>query len=205
MTAVGERVADQADMALDVELRAVIGNDAGRFLAAVLQRVQAERDDGGGVLAPENAEHTAFVVKMIVGLGQQGIVCHWAVSLQQKRHIVQRRPAAPPYLIGCPILFGRRRGVRRLIFQRDIGRSARQEPRCDGASASGSGGAEPGDRRLRIEFSGSSGSILSSVAPIDSSSGRDLASAIQAGGLAPTSQLKNSSATATTRMPRAAP
>ena len=65
----GEGVADQPDMALDVELRAVIGDDAGRFLAAMLQRVQAERDDRRGVLPAENAEHAAFVVEMIVGLG----------------------------------------------------------------------------------------------------------------------------------------
>ena len=44
MTArLGEVVADQADMALGVELGAVEGDDAGRFLAAMLQRVQAER------------------------------------------------------------------------------------------------------------------------------------------------------------------
>ena len=39
----GEVVADQADMALAAELLAVEGDDAGRLLAAVLQRVQAER------------------------------------------------------------------------------------------------------------------------------------------------------------------
>ena len=55
---------------------AVIGDDAGRFLAAVLQRMQAERDDRRGVLPAENAEHAAFVVEMIVGLGKQGTVCH---------------------------------------------------------------------------------------------------------------------------------
>ena len=39
----GEIVADQADMALDAELPAVEGDDAGRLLAAMLQRMQAER------------------------------------------------------------------------------------------------------------------------------------------------------------------
>ena len=78
----GESVADQPDMALDVELRAVIGDDAGGFLAAMLQRVQAERDDRCGVLPAKNAEHAAFVVEMVVGLvGQQAVVCarvrHW--------------------------------------------------------------------------------------------------------------------------------
>ena len=42
----GEAVADQADMALGVELRAVEGDDAGRFLAAMLEGVQAERRSG---------------------------------------------------------------------------------------------------------------------------------------------------------------
>ena len=70
-------------MALDVELRAVIGDDAGRFLAAMLQGVKPERDDCRGVLPPENAEHAAFVVKMIVGLGLQGKVCHRAFSRQK--------------------------------------------------------------------------------------------------------------------------
>ena len=68
----GEGVADQADMALDVELRAVIGDDAGRLLAAMLQRVQAERDDRRGVLPAEDAEHAAFVVEMVVGLWPAG-------------------------------------------------------------------------------------------------------------------------------------
>ena len=63
-------------MAFDMELRAVIGDDAGGFLAAVLQRVQAECDDRRGVLPAENAEHAAFVVEMIVGLvGRQAVVC----------------------------------------------------------------------------------------------------------------------------------
>ena len=35
--------ADEAEAARGVEMRAVVGDDAGRFLAAVLQRVQAER------------------------------------------------------------------------------------------------------------------------------------------------------------------
>ena len=70
-------------MALDVELRAVIRDDACRLLATVLQGVQPERDDSRGVLPAEYAEHAAFVVKMVVGLGQQGSVCHRAVSRQK--------------------------------------------------------------------------------------------------------------------------
>ena len=65
----GEGVADQPDMAFDMELAAVIGDDAGGFLAAVLQRMQAERDDRRGVLPAEDAEHAAFVVEMVVAFG----------------------------------------------------------------------------------------------------------------------------------------
>jgi hypothetical protein len=70
----GEGVADQADMALDVELGAVIGDDARRLLAAVLERMQAERDDGRRVLPAEDPEHPAFVVEMVVRLGGHGLV-----------------------------------------------------------------------------------------------------------------------------------
>ncbi len=68
-------VADQADMAFDMELAAIVGNDAGGLLAAMLQRVQAKRDDGGCVLPAENAEHTAFVMEVIIGLGGKHVVC----------------------------------------------------------------------------------------------------------------------------------
>ena len=71
----GEGVADQADMPLDVELGAVIGDDARRFLAAMLESMQAERDNGGRILPAEDAEHAAFIVEMIVGLAEQGLVC----------------------------------------------------------------------------------------------------------------------------------
>jgi len=71
----GEGIADQADMALDVELAAVIRDDAGGFLAAMLQGVQPERDDGRRVLPSENAEYAAFVVEMVVGLGGKHLAC----------------------------------------------------------------------------------------------------------------------------------
>ena len=224
----GESVADQADMAFDVELRAVIGDDACRFLAAMLQGVQAERDDRCRILPAEYAEHAAFVVKMIVGLGQQGMRLPSGVLSSENRHIGQRGlRAAITSQSYSATSWWRRRIIRRLVGISSAGASSAgassaalrrvrfrgpRPPAVGGASAaasrrrrSGVASGSPGDRRFRIEFSGSSGSRLSSVAPIDSSSGRDFALAIQAGGLAPTSQLKNSSPTATTRMPRAAP
>ena len=56
-----EGVADQAEAAFGMEALAVEGDDAGGFLAAMLERVQAERGDGGGVGMAENAEHAAFL------------------------------------------------------------------------------------------------------------------------------------------------
>ena len=55
-----KRVADETKAPFGMELLAVEGDDAGRFLAAVLQRVQAERGDGGRIGVAENAEHPAF-------------------------------------------------------------------------------------------------------------------------------------------------
>ena len=48
-----------------MEALAVEGDDAGGFLAAMLERVQAERGDGGGVGMAENAEHAAFFAQAV--------------------------------------------------------------------------------------------------------------------------------------------
>ena len=56
-----EGVADEAEAALGMEALAVEGDDAGGFLAAMLERVQAERGDGGGVGMAEDAEDAAFL------------------------------------------------------------------------------------------------------------------------------------------------
>ncbi len=63
--AAGKRVADQAEAALRVEPCAVEGDDAGGLLAAVLQSVQAERGDGGGLGMAEDAEHAAFFAERV--------------------------------------------------------------------------------------------------------------------------------------------
>ena len=54
-------IADQPLAALGMEPRAVEGDDAGRFLAAVLERMQPERDNRRGVGVVENAEHAALL------------------------------------------------------------------------------------------------------------------------------------------------
>src|ERR1051325_10428576 len=61
----GEGVADQSEPALGVKSRAVESDDAGGFLAAVLQGMQAERGDGGGVGMAEYAEYTAFLAQRV--------------------------------------------------------------------------------------------------------------------------------------------
>src|SRR5262249_48367977 len=65
-----EIVADKSLTAMRVELLAIIGDDAGGLLAAMLQRVQAECSDSCRVRVTKDPEHTAFLVK---GIGFQGI------------------------------------------------------------------------------------------------------------------------------------
>ena len=53
---------------------AVKGDDAGGLLAAMLQGVQAERGDGGGLGMAEDAEHAAFLAQRVafeIGIFQE--------------------------------------------------------------------------------------------------------------------------------------
>ena len=59
-------VADQPQAALGVEPRAVEGDDAGGLLPAMLERMQPERDDRGGVRMAEYAEDAAFLAQPVV-------------------------------------------------------------------------------------------------------------------------------------------
>ena len=61
----GEGVADQAEAAFGVEPLAVEGDDAGGFLAAVLQRVQPERGDRGRIGMTEDTEHATFFAQPV--------------------------------------------------------------------------------------------------------------------------------------------
>ena len=58
-------IADQTQPPLGVEPFAVEGDDARRFLTAVLQRVQPERRQRGGLGMAENAEHAALFVQPV--------------------------------------------------------------------------------------------------------------------------------------------
>ena len=71
----GEGIADKAEPALGVKPGAVEGDDAGGFLAAMLQGVQSERGDGGGLGMAEDAEHPAFLAQGVavqIGIFQTG-------------------------------------------------------------------------------------------------------------------------------------
>ena len=61
----GEVIADQPLAALRVEPDAVESDDAGGLLAAMLQGMQPERDDRGGVGMIENAEDAAFLAQPV--------------------------------------------------------------------------------------------------------------------------------------------
>ena len=56
-----------------VVLRAVEGHDTGRFLAAVLQRVEAESGVCGRIVMAEDAEDAALFVQRVVveGVGER--------------------------------------------------------------------------------------------------------------------------------------
>ncbi len=52
-------------MALGDELAIVVGDDAGRFLAAMLKGMQPQHAQGAGIGMAENAENAAFFMQRI--------------------------------------------------------------------------------------------------------------------------------------------
>ncbi len=61
-----EHLRNVADAAPGVELRAVVADDADRFLAAMLQRVQAQRGHRRGiVLGADHAENAALLAQLV--------------------------------------------------------------------------------------------------------------------------------------------
>src|SRR5208282_5049174 len=63
----GEMIAHQPLAALGVEPRAVVGDDAGGFLAAMLERMQPKRDNRRGVGVVENAKDAALLPQPVFG------------------------------------------------------------------------------------------------------------------------------------------
>src|SRR4029077_8505933 len=92
-------VADQAEAAFGVEPLAVEGDDAGGFLAAVLQRVQAERRDRGCVGVAENAEYAALLAQPIGIKIEEGGFRHRLSSAQRAIPLASTKrdiPIRPP-------------------------------------------------------------------------------------------------------------
>ena len=73
--AAGEGVADEAETTLGMETAAVIGDDAGRFLAAVLQGVEAERGDRRGIGMTEDAKNAALLAQPVRIQVQRRVGC----------------------------------------------------------------------------------------------------------------------------------
>ena len=71
-----EAVADEAHVALGAEgtALAVEGDDAAGLLSAMLQGVEAEGGEDGGVVAPEDAEHAALVAHAVFFAGMEIVV-----------------------------------------------------------------------------------------------------------------------------------
>src|SRR5579872_5730866 len=100
-----EILADETEAAMGVKLLAVVGDDSGRFLAAMLQGVQSQRSQGCRIGMPINPENAAFLPEMVVvpGMGGQhatAFVCAStacrpaAASLRWCRWLSPSRPTA---------------------------------------------------------------------------------------------------------------
>jgi hypothetical protein len=65
-----ENFFDFAHGAMEIEIGAIARNDASRFLAAMLERVETEIGEIGGFGMAEDAKDAAFVVEVIVSEGE---------------------------------------------------------------------------------------------------------------------------------------
>ena len=81
----GETVAHVTEAAGLVEpLFWVMGHDPAGFLPAVLQGVQTERHEAGGVTGAQNAENTAFFMQLVI---KAGILQGGRVKRVRGRHL----------------------------------------------------------------------------------------------------------------------
>jgi len=83
-----EIVADMAEPAMRVELLAIIGDDPGSLLPAVLQRVEAECRQCCRIGVAKDPEHAAFFMEVIrvQGIGRQGSRGHRRSSSRHPLH-----------------------------------------------------------------------------------------------------------------------
>jgi hypothetical protein len=69
-----------------VKLPAVVGDDAACFLAAMLEGVQAERGDCGGIGVPKNTKDPAFLAESVVVVARGSRIAPLHVSFEPKSH-----------------------------------------------------------------------------------------------------------------------
>ena len=84
-----EDVGDVAHLPLDVDLAVLERGDAGRLLAPVLEGIEAEVGEVGGILRIADAEDAAFV-------GETAPIAHWKHILTLER--LDLIPVAPPVI-----------------------------------------------------------------------------------------------------------
>ncbi len=91
-----EDVGDEAEALLDEEAVIVRGDDAGRLLSAVLQRVQAELGELSGVVRPADAEDRALLTPLPPSLPPAGACAPIESAAGRAGRSRRRRTAAPP-------------------------------------------------------------------------------------------------------------
>ena len=101
-----EDVADQAGMALGDELAVVIGDDAGGFLAAMLQSVQPQHGQRARIGMAENAENAALLVqriplKVLVALVRPVMACRFRRCLSPREACLARWRSRAIALFDC--------------------------------------------------------------------------------------------------------
>src|SRR5262245_27673545 len=64
--AAGEALAHEAHTAVGVETLAVVGDDSGGFLAAMLEGVQSERRNRRRIRVPKHAEYAALLTQTVI-------------------------------------------------------------------------------------------------------------------------------------------
>jgi hypothetical protein len=62
----GEMLADETEAPFGMELLAIERDDAGSLLAAMLQGMQSENREGGGIRVIEDTEDAAFLPELVV-------------------------------------------------------------------------------------------------------------------------------------------
>ncbi len=105
-----ESVAHQAHMALGDEVAIVIGDDAGGFLAAMLQRMQAQDRQRAGIGMVENAEHAALFVQRVIVPDMVALAGHRARFPPVSTRVSQRLAVAGAIGFpgrGCALLLHR--------------------------------------------------------------------------------------------------